>query len=89
MRSQGAIHCGRTDNLGKGSGSEVGEAPLGELTCKEPLRADGVGGEGEGREDVKGWLVWWERRDLTGSACMRIESVFGRRGNGETRADLG
>lgn len=65
--------------------SEVGEAAFGELTCKEPLRAEGKGEEGKGREDIKGWLLWWERRDLMEAlecklSLYLVEKAMGRRG---------
>lgn len=65
--------------------SEVGEAAIGALTCKELLRAESKREEGKGREDIKGWLVWWERRDLTEAlecklSLYLVEKAMGRQG---------
>ena len=73
------IHFGRTDNLSKGSVSEVGETVLGELPCKELLKAESKGEEGKGREDMKGWLVWWEALECRLS-LYSVEKAMGRQG---------
>lgn len=58
---------------------------LSENCCKELLRAESKGEEAKGREDIKGWLVCWERRYKTEalecrlSLCL-VEKAMGRQG---------